>query len=110
MSDYLPLLKMKGTLVQLGLVSAPHTFNQLDILFSNKTIAASMIGGTPATQDLLELCAKHQILPDVTLIEANQIDWAYEQILAGSGNAEGTRYVIDIKKSLANDSFLPPKE
>ena len=36
-----------------------------------------MIGGIPATQELLELCAKHNITPDVHHIEANQIDWAW---------------------------------
>jgi len=83
LKDLLPLLKSKGTLVQLGLVTEPHTFSQLDILFSNKTITASMIGGIADTQELLELCAEHNIAPDVQHIEANQIDWAYDQLLAG---------------------------
>jgi len=43
-------------------------------------------------------------------VEAKQIDWAWDQLLGDGGNADGIRYVIDIKKSLADESFLPAKE
>lgn len=32
---------------------------------------------------------------------------AWDSLTKGAGNAEGIRYVIDIKKSLADQSFLP---
>ena len=67
-----------------------------------------MIGGIKCTQDLLELCAKHSILPDVHHIEAKEIDWAWEQLM--NVNKDGIRYVIDIKKSLNNKDWLPPAE
>ena len=67
-----------------------------------------MIGGVKCTQDLLELCAKNSILPDVHHIEAKEIDWAWEQLL--TVNKDGIRYVIDIKKSLNNKDWLPPAE
>ena len=57
------------------------------------------------TEEMLELCAKHNILPDVTHIEANKIDWAWEQL--ATVNKDGVRYVIDIEKSLANQDFIP---
>jgi len=50
----------------------------MSLLPSRKSISASMIGGVKCTQDLLELCAKHVIAPDVHLIEAKEIDWAWE--------------------------------
>jgi D-arabinose 1-dehydrogenase-like Zn-dependent alcohol dehydrogenase len=52
----------------------------------------------------LDLCAKANILPDVHQITADKIDWAWEQL---EKNADGIRYVIDIKKSLENKAFLP---
>jgi len=103
---YLPLLNKSGTIVQLGLVTETHTISQLPLVFHRKAIAGSCIGGIANTQECLDLCAKHNITPDCQMIEANQIDWAWEQ-LTGSGNADGIRYVIDIKKSLANESFVP---
>lgn len=71
----------------------------MGLMFKRQTIAGSLIGGIAATEECLELCAKHQIFPDTELIEANKIDWAWNELLGG-GNKEGVRYVIDIKKSL----------
>jgi hypothetical protein len=41
----------------------------------------------------------------VTKIEANQIDYAWEQL--NGKNKDAVRFVIDIKKSLENKDFLP---
>jgi alcohol dehydrogenase (NADP+) len=80
----------------------------MSLLPARKSISASMIGGIKCTQDLLEFCAKHAILPDVQHIEAKEIDWAWEQLM--NVNKDGIRYVIDIKKSLNNKDWLPPAE
>jgi len=105
LSLYLPLLKTNGTLVQLGLVPEDHDVSQMALLPTRKTIAASMVGGIAATQELLDLCAAHSIAPDVQLIEAKEIDWAWEQLM--TINKDGIRYVIDIEKSLARKDWLP---
>ena len=70
-------------------------------------IAGSIIGGIKATEECLDLCAKHDIYPDVQLIEAKDIDLAWQQLIGTSGNKDGVRYVIDVKKSLENKDFLP---
>ncbi len=46
-------------------------------------------------------------MPDTQLVEAKEIDWAWEQLL--TTNKDGIRYCIDIKKSLENKDFLPSK-
>ena len=95
---YLPLLNTNGIIVQLGLNTSPHTLNQLSVVFRRKSIAGSLIGGIKNTEECLEFCAKHNILPDVQHITADKIDWAWEQLL--TDNKDGIRYVIDIQKSL----------
>jgi uncharacterized zinc-type alcohol dehydrogenase-like protein len=65
MSLYVDLLKTDGTLVQLGLVPEPHSVSQLPLVFSRKNIAGSLIGGIQATQECVDFCAKHNILPDI---------------------------------------------
>jgi uncharacterized zinc-type alcohol dehydrogenase-like protein len=70
-AHYLSLLRTNGTIVQLGLVPEPHTLPQLPLIFSRKSVAGSLIGGIKATEECLEFCAKHNILPDVQHIEAN---------------------------------------
>lgn len=76
----------------------------MPLLKFRQNITGSHIGGIKATEECLELCAKHGIGPDVQLITADQIDWAWEQLQA---NKDGIRYVLDIKKSLENKDFVP---
>ena len=104
---YMPLLAQDGTLVQLGGNVYPHTVSQMGLMFKRQKIGGSLIGGIKATEECLELCAKHDIYPDVQLIEAKDIDWAWQELIGPSGNKDGVRYVIDIKKSLENKDFLP---
>jgi len=101
---YMPLLAKSGTIVQLGLVPEPHTVCQLPLIFSRKSISGSLIGGIAATEECLAFCQKHNIFPDTQLIEAKDIDWAWDQLT--TLNKDGIRYVIDIKKSLTGE-FVP---
>ena len=64
-----------------------------------------MIGGTTNTQEVMDLCGKHGIIPDTKVITADGIDGVWDELTTG-GNASSLRYVIDIKKSLASD-FVP---
>jgi len=75
------------------------------LVFRRKSVAGSLIGGIKNTEECLEFCAKHNLTPDVEHIEAEKIDWAWDQLL--TNNKDGIRYVIDIKKSLENQAFLP---
>jgi len=75
------------------------------LVFRRKSVAGSLIGGIKNTEECLDFCAKHNLTPDVELIEAEKIDYAWDQLL--TNNKDGIRYVIDIKKSLENKAFLP---
>jgi alcohol dehydrogenase (NADP+) len=102
--DYMNLLNFNGTIVQIGLVPEAHQVTQLPILRYRWTLTGSHIGGIKATEEVLDLCAEHKILPEVELVQANQLDWVWDQL---HHNNSGLRYVLDIKKSLANKDFLP---
>jgi len=102
---YLPLLKTSGLLIQLGGVGAPHSVSQFPLLMKRLTIAGSLIGGIESTQEVVDLCFKHNIYPDIQLIEAKDIDFAWKKLSEGK-NDDGVRYVIDIKKSLLNKEFM----
>jgi len=104
---YMPLLAKSGTIVQLGLATQPHQVSQLPLMFGRKSIAGSLTGGIKATEELLELCAKHNILPDCETITASKINWVWDQLVGESSNKDGIRYVIDIKASLEDKEFLP---
>lgn len=57
-----------------------------------RSIAGSMIGGIPETQEMLDFCAQHGIVADIELIRADQINDAYERMLRGDVHY---RFVID---------------
>ena len=105
-NTYIPLLaKGGGVLVQLGGVTKPHDLYQFPLMMSRLSIAGSLIGGIKETQEVIDLCFKHGVYPDCKVVEAKDIDECWDQ-LQGS-NADGLRYVIDIKKSLENKDYLP---
>ena len=105
LSSYIPLLRPGGTLVQLGLVTKPHTVSQLPLMFAKKSIAGSLIGGIKRTQELLEFCAEKNVMPDIELIEAKDIDSSWKKLL--DNTAGGTRFVIDMEASKKNADFMP---
>jgi len=102
-SVYLPLLAQGGTLVQLGACLNPHPINQMHLITQRKSIAGCIIGGLAAHQECVDFCAEHGIAPDVQMIEAKEIAWAFKQL--ETVNADGVRYVIDVKKSIENKDF-----
>ena len=69
------------------------------------SIAGSLIGGIEETQEVIDLCFKHGIYPDCKIVEAKDIDSCWEALM--KTNADGIRYVIDVKKSLQNKQHLP---
>ena len=102
---YLPLLKTNGIMVMLGGVTTPHTVHQMPLMFARKTITGSLIGGIKATQEVIDFCNKHDIYPDIKLIKAKELNDAWKALEEGKG--DGVRFVVDIKASLEDESFLP---
>jgi len=105
LAHYMPLLKNTGTIVQLGLVTEPHQVNQMEMLGSRKKITTFFIGGIKATEELLELCSQKNILPDIQLVEAKEVDRCWQQLC--TINKDGVRYVLDIAKSKQTKDFMP---
>jgi len=58
-------------------------------------IVSSGIGGIEATQEVMDLCAKYNIVPDITVMPVSRLSDIYEALDAG--NDTGTRYVLDIE-------------
>ncbi len=51
-----------------------------------------MIGGIPETQEMLDFCGEHGLTADIEVIGAEQINEAYERVLASDVRY---RFVID---------------
>lgn len=90
---YLPLLNIDGTLVVVGQVGALAEANTLPLIFGRRRIAGSLVGGIKETQDMLDFCARKQILPDCEMIDISNINEAYERMLCSDVRY---RFVIDM--------------
>ncbi|MFE6871305.1 NAD(P)-dependent alcohol dehydrogenase [Kitasatospora sp. NPDC057692] len=92
LSAYLGLLRTDGTLVQLGAPEKPVGVGAHALLTGRRSIAGSMIGGLPETQEMLDFCAEHGIGAEIELIRADQINEAYGRVLRSDVRY---RFVID---------------
>ncbi|GIP37108.1 hypothetical protein J31TS4_03880 [Paenibacillus sp. J31TS4] len=93
MNAYLSLLALDGTLVNVGAPAEPLSVNVFSLIGHRRSFAGSMIGGIRETQEMLDFCAEHGITPEIEVISANQIDEAWERVLASDVRH---RFVIDI--------------
>lgn len=87
------LLKRDGVLVLVGVPEHPHPAPNIgNLVFRRRTIAGSLIGGLPQTQEMLDFCAEKGIVADIEMIGAQQIEQAYERMLKSDVKY---RFVID---------------
>ena len=63
------------------------------IAFQRRIVAGSLIGGISETQEMIDFCAKHNIVADVEVIPIQQINEAYERMLNSDVKY---RFVIDL--------------
>mgnify|MGYP002390081906 CR=1 FL=1 len=79
---YLGLLKPQGTMVLVGAPPEPTPVSAFALIFGNKRLAGSLIGGIAETQEMLDFCGQHGITSDVEVIPIQQVNEAYERMLA----------------------------
>lgn len=92
MGAYLNLLKVDGTLVELGIPEHPLEVPAFPLAGGRRSISGSMIGGIPETQEMLDFCAEHDVTPEIEVIEASYVNEAYERVIASDVRY---RFVID---------------
>lgn len=88
------LLKRDGTLIMVGASEKPLDLGVFSLIFKRRQILGSLIGGIKETQEMLDYCGKHNIVSDIELIKASQINEAYERMIKGQVKY---RFVIDAK-------------
>jgi uncharacterized zinc-type alcohol dehydrogenase-like protein len=90
---YLGMLKTNGVMVCVGAPPIPSKVSAFNLIGERRTLAGSLIGGIPETQEMLDYCAKHNIVSDVEVIKMSEINEAYERMLKGDVKY---RFVIDM--------------
>jgi len=92
-NPYMPLLDVDGTLVLVGQIGPLAEPSTVPLIMGRRRIAGSPIGGIAETQEMLDFCAKKNILPDCEMIRMDQINEAFERM---DRSDVRYRFVIDM--------------
>ncbi|KAA9163291.1 NAD(P)-dependent alcohol dehydrogenase [Amycolatopsis acidicola] len=96
---YVGLLGVGGVLVNIGAADKPLAVSTYALRRNRRSVAGSLIGGIPETQEMMDFCGEHGVGAVVEVVRADQIDEAYDRVRAGDVRF---RFVIDV--STMNDN------
>jgi len=92
---FLALLKRDGTMTLVGVPADPHPSpNVGNLVFGRRSLAGSLIGGIPETQEMLDFCNEHDLTADIEMIPIQEINTAYDRMLKSDVKY---RFVIDMQ-------------
>ena len=89
---FLSLLAVDGTLVNVGAPPQPLPVQVFSLIPTRRSFAGSSIGSIAETQEMLNFCAEHGLGADIEVIAADQVNEAWERVLASDVRY---RFVID---------------
>lgn len=93
LNPFFRTLRRDGALFQLGLPSdAMPPVNPGALIRRRIAYAGSLIGGIAETQEMLDFCAEHGVVSDVEIVRADQLNDAYDRMVAGDVKY---RFVLD---------------
>jgi uncharacterized zinc-type alcohol dehydrogenase-like protein len=90
--SYLSLLRLDGSLVMVGAPPEELPVHAFALMNGRRSFAGSSIGGIRQTQEMLDFCAAHNLGAEIEVIGGEQIDDAYERVVASDVRY---RFVID---------------
>ena len=93
LNSLLGMLKTDGTLVLVGVPPEAPDLHPFSLIGQRKSLAGSLVGGIPETQEMLDYCAEHGINSNVEVISVQKINEAYERTLNSDVKY---RFVIDM--------------
>src|SRR5699024_9254399 len=80
---YLGLLKPQGVMAVVGLPPEKQPLSFGALIGGGKVLTGSNIGGIPETQEMLDFCAKHGLGAMIETVGVNDVDAAYDRVVAG---------------------------
>ncbi|KAG9149031.1 hypothetical protein Leryth_010637 [Lithospermum erythrorhizon] len=95
----LELLKVNGTLVLVGAPDKPLDLPSFPLIFGKRVVKGSMTGSMKETQEMMNMCGKHNITCDIEMVNPDQINEALQRL---ANNDVKYRFVIDIAGKASN--------
>lgn len=87
-------LKVGGAYVLLGAIAKPFELGAFPMLFNRYSLEGSLVGGMAETQQMLDFCVEHGVVPECKTIHAKDASAHFAAMTKGEAGA--LRYVIDI--------------
>jgi len=95
LNPYVKLLGVRGSMVTVGLLGPyDKPTDNMEMAKYARSVGASFIGSIAETQEVLDFCAEHNILPEVQMIDIETINEAFTKI---KDEDVRFRYVIDMQ-------------
>ncbi len=91
---YLNLLKRDKTMVMVGAIEPLTNLNSGILVRKRRNITGSLIGGIRETQEMLDFCGEHNVLPEVEMIDIQNINEAWDRVVKADIKY---RFVIDME-------------
>ena len=94
LNPFLHLLRLDGTMTLVGIPAENHPATSVAGLIGlRRSLSGSVVGSIAETQELLDFCAKHNVLADIELTPMQKIQSAFDRVLASDIKY---RFVIDM--------------
>jgi len=105
----LDLLDVNGTWVYAGVILDMQDVQPVRLVFKQNAVTGSLIGGIKMTQECIDFCAKHGLLPETEVVPATPAMLTKVFELLDAGNDKGMRYVLAIGDTLNESTFKAPR-
>jgi uncharacterized zinc-type alcohol dehydrogenase-like protein len=92
-NPYMWLLKRDATMVIVGAVEPLTRVSGVPFIFRRRSMAGSLIGGLPETQEMLDFCGEHNVTCDIEMVAMKDVNKAYDRTVKGDVKY---RFVIDM--------------
>ena len=81
-------------MAMVGIPAKPLQVQAFSLVLKRRKLTGSGVGGIRETQEMLDYCAKKNIVADVEVIPIQQVEAAWERTIKGDVRY---RFVIDMK-------------
>ncbi len=80
-NQYLNLLRLNGNMTLVGAPPKPLSLSSFALIFGNRSVSGSNIGGIRETQEMLDFCGQHGITAEAETIPIQKVNEAWERLL-----------------------------
>src|SRR4029079_5210656 len=81
LNPYFQRLRRDSTMVLVGLPEKPILIKAGSVVGGRRRLAGSPIGGIAETQEMLDFCATHNVVPDIELTSIDRVNECYERVI-----------------------------